>query len=64
MAQLGEGENLDEAGVVVLEPLADVGELIFGELPVFSLGRLPVVGGHGSEHQADRRRGRPCRESG
>jgi len=48
MAQLGEGEHLDEAGVVVLEPLTDVGERILGELPVLSLRRLPVVGGHGS----------------
>ena len=47
MAQLGQREHLDEARVLVLEILADIGELIFGELPVLSLGRLPIVGGHG-----------------
>jgi hypothetical protein len=37
MAQLREGEHLNEAGVFIIESLTEGGEVMFGELPVFPL---------------------------
>jgi hypothetical protein len=46
MAQLRQGEHLDEARVFIVEALAEAREVVFGELPVLPLRRLPVVGRH------------------
>ena len=46
MPQLRQWEHLREGWVVVLEFLAHGAELLLGELPVPTLGRLPVVGSH------------------
>lgn len=46
MPQLREGEHLDEARVFIVESLAEGGEIVLGELPVFPLRRFPVIGRH------------------
>ena len=46
MSQLREGEHLDQARVFIVESLAEGGEVMFGELPVFPLRRFPVIGRH------------------
>lgn len=44
--QLWQREHLGEAWILILELLAHGAELLLGELPVPTLGRLPVVGSH------------------
>lgn len=44
--QLRQAETLDEVRIFILKLLAHRGQLFLGELPVFPLGRLPVIGRH------------------
>lgn len=46
MAELGKREHVDSSRVLLVEALADGGELILGELPKLPLRGLPVVGRH------------------
>lgn len=58
MPPLRQAEALDKTRVFILEPLPHRRQLLLGELPVFPLSRLPVVGSHagvridtGSRHE-------------
>lgn len=46
MPPLRQAEALNKTRVFILEPLAHRRQLLLGELPVFPLSRVPVVGSH------------------
>lgn len=46
MPPLRQAEALDKTRVFILESLSHRRQLLFGELPVFPLSRVPVVGSH------------------
>ena len=48
MSPIGIRILLDDFGVLFLQIIADVDELFWGECPVSSLGRRPIVGRHGA----------------